>query len=94
MRRDGIRRLEKVELTKKSVPITYMIFDLIYFEDKWLDQLALQERIKLLEKIIIPRPNIQIVTSHDDGGSLFKSVQKHGMDRGQVFKATKYLSNS
>lgn len=80
MRRDGIRRLERVEQVKNVVPITYMVFDLLYYNNHWVNELPLTKRIELLTDTIIPRPNIQLVSSHQDGEALFDTIEEHGME--------------
>jgi len=80
MRRDGIRRLEKVSQVQKVVPITYMIFDVIFIDEIWITQRSLRERINLLSEIIIPNDHIQLVPCHDNGQALFDVIQQHGME--------------
>lgn len=80
MRRDGIRRIDRVEQICKTVPITYMIFDILYADSEWVNNLPLKARIELLNKIIIPRPNIQPVASHEDGAALFNIIKNYGME--------------
>jgi len=80
MRRDAIRIIERVNQVKSTIPITYMIFDIIYYNSQWIINIPLFERIKILKSIIIPGPNIQLVTSHEDGSKLFSTIQNHGME--------------
>lgn len=80
MRRDGIRRLERVDLNSKLIPVTYMIFDLLYYNGKWLLDLPLTQRMELLAKIILPQSNIQLVSSHQDGQALFETVKIHELE--------------
>ncbi|SEN29542.1 non-homologous end-joining DNA ligase [Lihuaxuella thermophila] len=87
MRRDGIRRMEKVAQAQKRVPVTYMIFDVIYKNGIWLNQRPLIERIKILSDLIQPNDYVQLVSSHDDGQALFHAVRQHGME-GIVMKKT------
>ena len=80
MRRDGIRRLERIETYSKLIPVTYMIFDVLFYNGKWILDLPLSQRMDLLAKIIIPQPNVQLVTSHPDGQALFEAVKQHDME--------------
>ncbi|CQR46428.1 putative ATP-dependent DNA ligase YkoU [Paraliobacillus sp. PM-2] len=38
MRRDGIRRMDRVNDIAKEVPIYYMIFDIIFLNDEWINE--------------------------------------------------------
>jgi bifunctional non-homologous end joining protein LigD len=80
MRRDGIRRMERVDKAKEAVPISYMIFDILYYNGKWINHYPLQERMELLAKIIIPAAGIQLVTPYSDGQGLFQVIKENGME--------------
>lgn len=80
MRRDGIRRMEKVAMAQREVPVTYMIFDVIYKDGIWLDKHPYQERMEVLTAAIQPNDQVQLVTSHDDGQALFDVIKLHGME--------------
>ncbi|OUQ88001.1 DNA ligase [Brevibacillus brevis] len=80
MRRDGIRRLEKVSQAQKAVPITYMIFDVLFTNNEWINDLTLRERLNLLSEIIIPNDHVQLVTGHDDGNAMYEVIKQHGME--------------
>ncbi|MFB0828969.1 DNA ligase [Brevibacillus laterosporus] len=94
MRRDGIRRLEKVSHIKSQVPITYMIFDILFVNGDWVNHLPLRDRMELLQQWIMPSEHIQLVTSHPDGHALYKVVQEHQLE-GIVLKdlTSSYLIN-
>jgi len=80
MRRDGIRRMEQVQLAQKSVKITYMIFDVIFYNGEWINQRSLKDRIDLLSNIIMPNDYAQLVTSHPDADALFEVIKQNGME--------------
>ena len=80
MRRDGIRRMERVEQVKKLVPVTYMVFDVLYYNGEWKTNSPLEERLALLSRIIKTADIAQQVSSHEDGDTLFKVVRQHGME--------------
>lgn len=87
MRRDGIRRLERIKAAMKDVPVYYMIFDVIYFDGKWVNDRPLKERLDLLNGIVKPSERIQLVPIHEDGAVLFQTVRKLGLE-GIVSKNT------
>lgn len=80
MRRDGIRRMERIEQVKKVVPVTYMIFDVLYLNGKWMTNEPLEKRIEILYDIITPNKHVQLVSSHPDGESLFRAIEENGME--------------
>lgn len=80
MRRDLIQRLDRVNEVQRIVRITYMIFDIVYYNGEWVNSRPLSDRIELLSKIISPSENVQLVSSHNDGESLFKVIQQQEME--------------
>ncbi|GGE50979.1 hypothetical protein GCM10011391_32190 [Pullulanibacillus camelliae] len=90
MRRDGLRRLERVKYVKKDVPISYMVFDILFYNGQWITDWRLQERLDLLNKILVPNDHIHLVSSHPSREihSVFEVVQQHGME-GIVMKDLK-----
>ncbi len=94
MRRDGIRRADRVEKAMKDVTIYYMIFDILFLNGDWITDYPLEERLTLLEKTIKPNKNVQLVPIQHDGDVLFEIVKQHNLE-GIVCKHlnSKYLIN-
>lgn len=80
MKRDGLRRLEKLEWARRNVPIAYMIFDILFYNGDWVISRTLQERQGLLEKIIHPTEEIHRVENFPDSSSLFNVIQAQEME--------------
>jgi bifunctional non-homologous end joining protein LigD len=80
MRRDGIRRLDRVRSVQKSVPITYMVFDLLYLNGFWITERPLSERLDLLSSVIEPNHTVQVVKVEEDGHRLFEVMRQFGME--------------
>ncbi|MGV3489554.1 MAG: non-homologous end-joining DNA ligase [Tuberibacillus sp.] len=80
MRRDGIRNTEKVARMKNIVPVTYMVFDILYLNGQSLIDKPLSERQTLLQSFVTPNANIQIVPSFSGGEALFKTVKSHQLE--------------
>lgn len=80
MRRDGIRRMERVQEVRRIVPIYYMIFDLLYIDGQWITHLPLRDRLMQLEERILPDRQIAFVTSETNGPALFKAIQERKME--------------
>lgn len=94
MRRDGLRRMEKVAAIQKAVPITYMIFDVLYWNGQWVTSYSLTERQQILNATITPRDHVQLVENFDNAEALYQVVQTQGME-GVLLKdlSSSYLIN-
>ncbi|WP_400163387.1 DNA ligase [Brevibacillus sp. TJ4] len=92
MRRDGIRRIEKVPQVQKQVPVTYMIFDVLFVDGMWVHERPLDERLRILSDIIVPNDRVQVVSCHENGAALFDVIKQHGLE-GIVLKdrTSKYI---
>jgi bifunctional non-homologous end joining protein LigD len=80
MKRDGISRLERVKQLQRTIPVIYMIFDVLYFNGDWIKERPLRDRMEILAQIIIPDGQRQTVTSHSDGTALFTAVKQQNME--------------
>lgn len=80
MRRDGLRRLEGLEAVQRLVPVTYMVFDLLYCDGVWLTESPLWRRQELLAERLIPGEHVQSVASFPDPEALFRVVQEQGLE--------------
>jgi bifunctional non-homologous end joining protein LigD len=85
MKRDGIKNLDNVKAVQRRVPITYMIFDIIYLNNQWVTSYPLSERQKMLTEMITPNDEVQLVTNFADGKKLFEAIKLHNLE-GVVFK--------
>ena len=94
MKRDGIKRLQRVQEVSEKVPIYYMIFDVIFYNGKWINHYPLKDRFEVLHHIVEPNEKIQIVPVHEDGVALFEVVKHHHLE-GIVCKnlSSKYSIN-
>lgn len=85
MKRDRIRNIEQNKDVFKNIPIVYMVFDVLSINDKWITKLPLIERQKILNEMIIPNANIQVVESFTDTKGLFEACIENDLE-GTVFK--------
>lgn len=94
MRRDGLRRMEKVAHVQKAVPVTYMIFDVLYLNGEWVTSLPLSERQQILTTIITPQQHVQLVENFTNAAALYQVVQAQQME-GVLIKdlTSRYLPN-
>jgi bifunctional non-homologous end joining protein LigD len=63
MRRDGLRRLDRLNQVRNNVNVTYMVFDCLFYNNEWKHKWALKDRLELLQHIILPNESVQLVTS-------------------------------
>lgn len=80
MKRDGIRRLDRVDQARRLTPVTYLIFDLLFVNGEWVTGRPLHERQKLLSSVIIPHKDVQLVENFNDAESLFNAIKFQGME--------------
>jgi len=85
MRRDSLKQLQKIKQSVNQVPVTYMVFDILYFNGEWVVDRTLDYRQKLLESVITPQVNVQIVQNFHEGAALFHLMKQHRME-GVVYK--------
>lgn len=80
MKRDGIRRLEKVDRVKQQIEISYMVFDLLFYNGDWVNTLPLKERQKILHEILRPQERVQVVDNFPDAPSLFEAIKGQDLE--------------
>jgi len=93
MRRDNARSERSIAMLLKEVPVSYIIFDLLWDGDKDLRTLPLTERKQRLRELMIPQNGIHVIEEFPSGSSLFSAVQATNLE-GIVAKrkASPYLS--
>jgi bifunctional non-homologous end joining protein LigD len=85
MRRDGIRKISNIPQAAAQIPVTYMVFDILFCDGEWVTGLPLSERQSLLERMVIPQERVQLVTNFSDGPALLEVMRTHQME-GIVYK--------
>ncbi|WP_425455627.1 RNA ligase family protein [Brevibacillus panacihumi] len=93
MKRDGIRKLSNIDVARKSIPVTYMIFDILYLNHQWVTSSPLAERQKMLRDVIQLTGYVQLVENFD-AKALYEVIKNQEME-GIVIKdlASTYLIN-
>lgn len=93
MKRDAVQGEWAAKRAMVSLPVHYMIFDLLYFNGKRVMDMPFLHRLELLNKAI-PKVTgtIQVVENEEDGTSLFHRTRVLGLE-GVVSKKrdSKYL---
>jgi bifunctional non-homologous end joining protein LigD len=80
MKRDGITNFRNMDILCKAVPITYMVFDVLYYSGEWINNQPLYERQEILKKIIKPVTYVQVVESFEDASALYEVVKKQELE--------------
>ncbi|MFD3260509.1 DNA ligase [Paenibacillus lentus] len=80
MRRDSLRREQEIRFAVKQIPATHMIFDVLYYNGNWVIDRTLAERQELLQDIVVPSGQIQLVPSYSDGERLFAVMKERGWE--------------
>ncbi|HHV16951.1 MAG TPA: DNA ligase [Gelria sp.] len=80
MRRDNARTQKSITMLLEEVPISYIVFDLLWDEDKDLRARPLMERIQHLRDILTPQASIHLIEDFPSGSSLFTAVQAANLE--------------
>lgn len=80
MKRDSLRSESAIRLTASRLPVTYMIFDLLYLNGEWITGKPLHERQALLGDVVRPQEHVQLVDSVPDGESLLAVMKQYGIE--------------
>jgi bifunctional non-homologous end joining protein LigD len=80
MKRDSVRKKQNIERAKSQVPVTYMVFDVLYCEGEWVVHKSLSERQRILSSIIKSHQSVQIVQNFADIHGLFDVMKNHEME--------------
>ena len=62
------------------IPVTYMVFDILYCDGKWVTDQPLAERQRLLHRVLNPGSHVQEVTNTSDAASLLTVMRQHQME--------------
>jgi len=74
MSRDNLRDTARIERVQGSLPVNYMVFDLLHLDGKDLTDQPLEERQYLLRSRIAPGAWLHLVEDFAEGISLFDSI--------------------
>ena len=80
MRRDNARSERSIAMLLKEVPVSYIVFDLLWDEDKDLRTLPLMERKQRLQELLTPQEGIHIIEDFPSGSALFTAVQRANLE--------------
>ncbi|MEK3774132.1 RNA ligase family protein [Paenibacillus sp. FSL K6-4396] len=80
LRRDRMSRPEGIAQAIHQIPVTYMVFDILFYEGKWVTDQPLADRQRLLHEVLNTAPHVQEVTNTLDAASLLTVMRQHQME--------------
>ncbi len=80
MKRDRVRNLERLSGLQEEIPITYMVFDILFLDGQWLVDKPLLERQKILHEKIAETKVVRLVENFADMQGLFTVCQQHQLE--------------
>ncbi len=85
LKRDRMKDLDKIKEMMKGFPAVYMVFDLLYLNGEWLTSYPLVDRLDQLSSLLISTPFVQLCSTIEDGGRLWKYIKTREWE-GMVLK--------
>lgn len=86
IKRDFATRDKQIAGLMELVPVTYMLFDILYINGKNITALPLAERQSILAESITPCTQVLVTDNFTEGKALFTAVRDQGLE-GIVAKA-------
>ncbi|WP_340400890.1 RNA ligase family protein [Paenibacillus sp. FSL H8-0079] len=80
LRRDRMSRPEGIAQAIHQIPVTYMVFDILFYEGQWVTDQPLADRQRLLHEVLNTAPHVQEVTNTLDAASLLTVIRQHQME--------------
>ncbi|WKL00340.1 RNA ligase family protein [Paenibacillus amylolyticus] len=80
LRQDRMSRPEGIAQAIHQIPVTYMVFDILLYEGKWVTDQPLADRQRLLHEVLNTAPHVQEVTNTLDAASLLTVMRQHQME--------------
>ena len=80
MKRDSLRRSSLIGAAVPRIPVTYMIFDVLYANGDWVTDRPLFRRQALLEEIVRPNERVQLCRNFTDADALFELMGSRRME--------------
>jgi bifunctional non-homologous end joining protein LigD len=80
LQRERLRSRSSIEHFRELLPVTYMVFDILYQNGRSLCELSLEERLQILEETVLPGSYVQITESFSEGIALYEAVCREGLE--------------
>jgi ATP-dependent DNA ligase len=86
LRRDLVQSEEEAEKRKKTWPLRYEAFDILMKDGKWVTELPLEERKKLLGEVVKRKDGVRVAKYGTDPSRFTKEKKRDSTVEGVVFK--------
>jgi bifunctional non-homologous end joining protein LigD len=80
LKRNNTTDIKKISFYVENIPITYSVFDLLYFNGKWLMDKPIEYRQDLLKDLIQSDTLVHLCQNFQDPVELFYSTKKLGLE--------------
>lgn len=90
MRRDQARGKSDIDMKAHAIPATLVAFDIIVYNGKELMSKKLEERKKILKKIIKENRHVERVMFTEEGNKLWELIKKSDMEGVMAKKKSSY----
>ncbi|XID92853.1 DNA ligase [Paenibacillaceae bacterium WGS1546] len=80
MKRDSLRNQAGIGLAVRQVPVTYMVFDILYANGEWVTGKTLEERQRLMNELVIAGDRVQLCGNFPEPANLFGLMRKRNME--------------
>lgn len=82
MKRDGLKNAHKIQQAISHIPVYYVVFDILRYQDCWLTNKPLAYRLNVLDnfKKETKSPLIQFCPSSNDPDLFYNYTKKHGWE--------------
>ncbi|SHN74227.1 ATP dependent DNA ligase domain-containing protein [Paenibacillus sp. ov031] len=80
LRRDRMSRPDGIAQAVNQIPVTYMVFDILFCDGVWVTDQPLAKRQRLLHQVLNPAPHVQEVTNTSDPDALLTVMRQHQME--------------
>ncbi|WP_028777201.1 RNA ligase family protein [Shimazuella kribbensis] len=78
-KRDRMKTASKIQQYISKIPVSYIVFDILQYND-WITDKPLHERLSILHETIEPTDKIQVCPTTTDGESLFHYTKNQGWE--------------
>lgn len=79
--RERVRDDFQASILADELPATYVVFDILHLEDRSLMGLPLEERLRLLDEVIVPGGNVSLSEPiRHEGVAFFEAAKKRGLE--------------
>ena len=80
MKRALVQNIHTIRRYAKTLPVNYILFDVIYYNGRDLSRIPLMERVDILNNILEEKEGIYIIENFSQGLQLFQAVTEQGLE--------------